>query len=70
MSVDKGRQVEEHGDGRLLVRTPDPARLNALLVAEGVRVSRLAPEHRSLEDVVLEATSPGTDRFGRDGGRS
>ena len=59
--------VEEHGNGRLLVRAPDPAELNARLVSEGVRVTLLAPEHRSLEDVVLAATTSGTDRFGRDG---
>ena len=57
----------EHGDGRLLVRASDPAELNARLVSEGVRVRLLAPEHRSLEDVVLAATTSGTDRFGRDG---
>lgn len=59
--------VEEHGNGRLLVRAPDPAELNARLVSEGVRVTLLAPEHRSLEDVVLAATTSGTDRFGRAG---
>ncbi len=71
--VDRARQlldgtVEEHGDGRLLVRTDDVAGLNARLVGDGVRVTLLAPEHRSLEDVVLAATTSGTDRFGRDGG--
>ncbi|PUA82130.1 multidrug ABC transporter ATP-binding protein [Nocardioides currus] len=60
--------VEEHGDGRLLVRVPDVAELNARLVAQGVRVTLLAPEHRSLEEVVLEATTSGTDRFGREAG--
>ncbi len=70
--VDRARQllagsVAEHGEGRLLVRAPDPAGLNARLVAEGVRVRFLAPEQRSLEDVVLAATTSGTDRFGRDG---
>ena len=58
--------VEEHGDGVLLVRAPDPAGLNARLVSHGVRVTHLAAEHRSLEDVVLAATTSGTDRFGRD----
>ncbi|MCY7400864.1 MAG: ABC transporter ATP-binding protein [Nocardioides sp.] len=71
--ADRARQlldgtVEEHGSGRLLVRATDPAELNARLVSEGVRVTFLAPEHRSLEDVVLAATTSGTDRFGRDGG--
>lgn len=63
-----GEAVDQHGDGRLLVRASDPAELNARLVSGGVRVAFLAPEHRSLEDVVLAATTSGTDRFGRDGG--
>ncbi len=53
--------------GRLIVRAPDVAQLNARLVAAGVRVTRLAPEHRRLEDVVMAATTSGTDRFGVDG---
>lgn len=59
--------VEEHPGGRLLVRAPDVAKLNARLVEAGVRVTLLAPEHRSLEDVVMAATTSGTDRFGADG---
>ena len=59
--------VAAHGDGHLLVRAADPAELNSRLVSEGVRVGFLAAEHRSLEDVVLAATTSGTDRFGRDG---
>ncbi len=59
--------VEEHEGGRLLVRAPDAAQLNARLVAGGVRVSLLAPEHRRLEDVVLAATTTGADRFGLGG---
>jgi hypothetical protein len=34
-------------------------------VREGVRVEMLAPERRSLEDVVLEATEAGSDRVAR-----
>ncbi len=55
----------EHRDGdRLLVRGVDAAALNALLVADGVRVSEIGPERRTLEQVVLEVTSPGADRVG------
>jgi ABC-type multidrug transport system ATPase subunit len=56
-----------NGTGRLLLRGLEPAELNARLVAAGVRVSGLKPERRRLEDVVLAATTSGTDRFGRDG---
>jgi ABC-2 type transport system ATP-binding protein len=56
-----GRVAARDGD-RLLVTTADPAALNADLVAAGVRVAELTPEIRSLEDVVLAATSHGSDR--------
>jgi ABC-type multidrug transport system ATPase subunit len=56
----------EHADAEgLLIRHADPAALNALLVGGGVRVEMLAPEHRTLEDVVLEATEAGSDRMVR-----
>ncbi len=58
-------QVESYDDGSLLVRVADVAALNASLVGAGVRVSVLAPERRSLEDVVLEASSRAGDRFER-----
>jgi ABC-type multidrug transport system ATPase subunit len=57
-----GRAVCAVEDGRLLVAAQDPAALNAQLVHAGVRVCRLAPEHRSLEDVVLEAAGAAGDR--------
>jgi ABC-2 type transport system ATP-binding protein len=41
-----------------VVRGSDPASLNARLVAAGLRVTELAPERRTLEDVILEVTSP------------
>ena len=44
--------------------TPDPAALNARLVAAGIRVTRLAAERRTLEDVVLAAATASGDRFG------
>lgn len=58
-----GRVERREGD-RLVVRGQDAADLNALLVGAGVRVSELAPERRSLEQVVLAATGPGSDRVG------
>jgi ABC-type multidrug transport system ATPase subunit len=51
-----GRVELREGD-RLVVRGADPASLNALLVGQGIRISELAPERRSLEQVVLELTS-------------
>ena len=56
-------QVESYDESSLLVRVPDVAALNAALVQGGVRVSVLAPEQHSLEDVVLEATSAAGDRW-------
>ena len=58
-------QVESYDESSLLVRVPDVAALNARLVQGGVRVSVLAPERHTLEDVVLEATSAAGDRFER-----
>jgi ABC-2 type transport system ATP-binding protein len=51
-------RVEMRDGDRLVVRGSDPASLNARLVAEGLRVTELAAERRTLEDVVLEVTSP------------
>jgi ABC-2 type transport system ATP-binding protein len=58
-------RIEVASDDGLLIRHDDPAALNRLLVEAGVRVELLAPEHRSLEDVVLEATRSGSDRVAR-----
>ena len=58
-------RIEQQDGHRLLVRGDDPAALNALLVGAGVRVQSLAVERRSLEDVVLAATSAGSDRVAR-----
>ena len=55
-------QVEEADGHLLVVRYGDPAALNRLLVEGGVRVSELAPERRTLEEVVLRATTSGSDR--------
>ncbi|MCW2525415.1 MAG: multidrug transporer ATPase [Pseudonocardiales bacterium] len=52
-----GRVIGRTGD-QLVVRSDDPAAVNALLVKAGVRVRELAPQRRSLEQVVLDATDP------------
>jgi ABC-type multidrug transport system ATPase subunit len=44
---------------RLLVQAKDPARLNAYLVGEGIRVDEIGPYRRSLSNVVLEAEARG-----------
>ena len=59
-----GRVVDRRGDA-LVVRADDAAALNARLVTAGVRVAELAPETRSLEQVVLELTGSGADRVER-----
>jgi len=49
---------------RLIVAGTDAATLNTLLVREGIRVSELGPDRRTLEQVVLEAaTNSGSDRM-------
>jgi ABC-2 type transport system ATP-binding protein len=58
-------RVEARTGDRLLVRDDDPAGLNARLVAAGVRVAEIGAERRSLEDVVLAVTRPGSDRVDR-----
>jgi hypothetical protein len=45
-----------------VVRSNDPAALNARLVGHGIRISELTAERRTLEQVVLAATSAGSDR--------
>ncbi|WP_299057715.1 ATP-binding cassette domain-containing protein [uncultured Nocardioides sp.] len=60
-----GDAVEHREGDRLLVRAGDPGRLNRHLVEAGCRVSLLAPERRSLEDVVLEASQGTGDRRDR-----
>jgi ABC-type multidrug transport system ATPase subunit len=47
---------------RLVVRSADPAELNARLVRHGIRITELAEERRTLEDVVLAATTGSSDR--------
>jgi hypothetical protein len=58
-------EVEAHDGESLLIRVSDPADLNRRLVEAGVRVTELAPERLALEDIVLAATSAGSDRMDR-----
>jgi ABC-type multidrug transport system ATPase subunit len=60
-----GTLLTRDGD-RLVVRGDDPAALNARLVGAGLRVAELVRERRSLEDLVVEATRPGTDTIPAD----
>ncbi|TCK21217.1 ABC transporter ATP-binding protein [Pseudonocardia endophytica] len=62
-----GRAVDERDGDALLVRADDPAALNAHLVGAGVVVTELVAERRTLEQVVLERTGAGADRFGSTG---
>jgi ABC-type multidrug transport system ATPase subunit len=57
-------QLESRDGDRLVIRHADPAALNALLVEAGVRVTSIHAEQRTLEQVVLDVTGPGSDRFG------
>jgi ABC-2 type transport system ATP-binding protein len=55
----------EHRDGAdLVVRSADPAELNARLVEAGVPVRSLTAQRRSLEEIVLDVTGAGSDQFG------
>jgi len=56
-------QLEARDGERLVIRHDDPSGLNAMLVAGGVRVDAINAERRSLEQVVLEVTGSGSDRF-------
>jgi ABC-2 type transport system ATP-binding protein len=55
-------ELRERSGDRLVVRSADPAELNARLVRHGIRVAELTEERRSLEDVVLAATTGSSDR--------
>jgi len=54
--------VLREGD-RLVVADAEPAAINAQLVAAGLRISEIAPERHSLEELVLSVTGSGSDRF-------
>jgi ABC-type multidrug transport system ATPase subunit len=55
--------VERREGSTLLVRSEDPAALNARLVGAGLQVSALTPHSRTLEEVVLAVTSTGSDQI-------
>jgi ABC-type multidrug transport system ATPase subunit len=55
-------ELRARSGDRLVVRADDPAALNARLVKQGIRVTELAEERRTLEDVVLAATTTSADR--------
>jgi ABC-type multidrug transport system ATPase subunit len=55
-------RVEARDGARLVVRHDDPAQLNARLVAAGVRVTEMTRQRRTLEEVVLDITSAGSDQ--------
>jgi ABC-type multidrug transport system ATPase subunit len=57
-------RVEQRDGDRLVIRHDDVMALNEQLVAARVRVRELAAQRRTLEDVVLEVTGPGSDSFG------
>lgn len=57
-----GTLADRDGD-QLFIRHTDPAELNSWLVGEGLRIVSITPERRSLEQVVLASTGPGTDRL-------
>jgi ABC-2 type transport system ATP-binding protein len=56
-------RIERRDGDRLAIRHADAASLNAELVAAGLRIAELAAERQTLEDVVLAATSAGSDRI-------
>jgi ABC-type multidrug transport system ATPase subunit len=59
-------RVEGGSGASLVVRYDDPAALNERLVREGVRVTAMNAQRRTLEEVVLEITGTGSDQV--DGG--
>jgi ABC-type multidrug transport system ATPase subunit len=55
-------KVEARDGQSLTVRHPDAGELNATLVAEGIRVTEIVSERRSLEQVVMDSTTTSSDR--------
>jgi ABC-type multidrug transport system ATPase subunit len=58
-------QLRQRVDDELIITADDPAELNATLVHAGIRVREIAPQRRTLEEVVLAATTAGSDRIDR-----
>jgi len=61
VAVLDGRVERRDGD-QLIVRGEAPDVLNAMLVQSGVAINELTVERRTLEEIVSERTSPGSDR--------
>jgi ABC-type multidrug transport system ATPase subunit len=61
-------RVEGRSGTELVVRYDDPAELNARLVREGIRVTAMTTQRRSLEEVVLAITSAGSDQVDGESG--
>ena len=57
-----GDRVDARDGERLMVHADDPAEVNARLVGQGVRVRGLSLERHTLEEVVLQRTTAGSDR--------
>jgi ABC-type multidrug transport system ATPase subunit len=57
-----GDQVVEVHDDRLVVRSEEPAAVNAVLVNAGIEVHEMTIQRQSLEDVVIALTAHGSDR--------
>jgi ABC-type multidrug transport system ATPase subunit len=55
-------RVDASEEGVLYFDDPDSAAVNAMLVGAGVRVQEIAPERRTLEQVVLAAATESGDR--------
>jgi ABC-type multidrug transport system ATPase subunit len=62
-------ELRSRSGDRLVVRSDDPAGLNARLVKHGIRITELTEERRTLEDVVLAATTTSADRTDAPAGR-
>jgi ABC-2 type transport system ATP-binding protein len=56
-------KVEKRDGQMLTVRHPSAGELNAQLNAAGIRVTAISTERRSLEQVVLDATTTSSDRI-------
>jgi ABC-2 type transport system ATP-binding protein len=57
-----GATVAARNGVELLVSHDDPAELTAVLVRADIRVAGVAPERRTLEDIVWEVTTASSDR--------
>jgi ABC-type multidrug transport system ATPase subunit len=57
-----GQVIGRDGE-QLIIADADAAAVNAKLVGAGLRVTEIAPERRSLEELVLSVTSSGSDRY-------